>query len=57
MEERPEKSDPQQPSLSSRGGMAAFPDRQADPPFSSYRGETEVPRGWGEVTFSRPYNL
>lgn len=32
MEERPEKSDPQQPSLSSRGSMAAFPDRQADSP-------------------------
>lgn len=55
MKERPEKSDHQQPSLSSRSSMAAFPDRQADSPFSSYNGETEVPGG--EVTFSRSYNL
>lgn len=55
MEERPEKSDLQQPSLSSRGSMAAFPDRQADSPFPSYCGETEVP--WGGVTFSRSHNL
>lgn len=55
MEERPEKSDQQQPSLSSRGSMAAFPDRQADSPFSFYHGETEVPGG--EVTSSRSYNL